>query len=707
LLIAFVALACLVPNGAHGRTEVARATPDPAVSIPSVGPALTVAPADWWMAEGTNVTLRASWTGIPPGCVVSPDWFRWSIESAGSAGTIAPDNGSVVNFTAGGVGSEVTAVAVRSAATVGCGTNRTLAFQTAVSNLTVDSVLEVSDLAIAPNPIRPGGVASLNGTIVGGDPPYELRLAWGDGGVSWANESGPGPFSVPRTFSGGIFSPSVEVEDAAGFTANASVAEPLNVSDGFAVAIRPTTLVAEVGVPVGFAIDEVNRPPGYSSIVSCGGGVSVSAEGPGPPAALTCAFEEPGTSGVSIEAVGATAPYAVATALLVEPVAPPLSVSLPSPPAALEVGLVEHLPAVISGGVPPYNISWDVVGNRSTQSMVVPSDGTVYVAIQISNPGADVLELDATDALGVSVASASETLDALAPLAAEAGGATVAGADGEQVYLSGAVTAGAPPFDWAVVPGVAALNATEPAGALAEIGPFGWNATYRLEGTLATEVVVVDAAGEVWATNVTSDLLPALGMTADWDPDSPDGFETVVTLTGGAPPFSYWLNESGGAAVNGTVAVDGTVTVRAPAPGPGNLTVILTVRDAWGATNATTATIDVGAPPRSPAGAIPNAGVLAFAALAVLAAVAAAGWWRRRSSRDPVPVPDPEATLRRIISPADGADRAVVELVAEEDGIPLTQVRETLDRLIADGTVRAERGPDGEEVLAWSNEPDR
>ncbi len=74
--------------------------------------------------------------------------------------------------------------------------------------------------------------------------------------------------------------------------------------------------------------------------------------------------------------------------------------------------------------------------------------------------------------------------------------------------------------------------------------------------------------------------------------------------------------------------------------------------------------------------------------------------WRRvrlpRGTRDPV------AVLRRIIEPSDGVERSVVEMLAEEEGVGRALVAATLDRLRRDGSLRAERGPDGEEVLAWA-----
>ncbi len=75
--------------------------------------------------------------------------------------------------------------------------------------------------------------------------------------------------------------------------------------------------------------------------------------------------------------------------------------------------------------------------------------------------------------------------------------------------------------------------------------------------------------------------------------------------------------------------------------------------------------------------------------------------WRR--VRIPRSVRDPVGVLRRIIEPSDGVDRSLVEMLAEEEGVSRTVVGVTLERLRRDGTLRAERGADGEEVLAWSD----
>jgi hypothetical protein len=97
------------------------------------------------------------------------------------------------------------------------------------------------------------------------------------------------------------------------------------------------------------------------------------------------------------------------------------------------------------------------------------------------------------------------------------------------------------------------------------------------------------------------------------------------------------------------------------------------------------------------------AGPLAILVLTVAAPVGLI-LWRRRVRKKPAvtPGPDPAATLRRIIEPAEGAERFTVELLAEEAGIPLAVVRSTIDRLVSEGRIRSESGADGEEVLSWS-----
>ncbi len=703
-MVAFcLALVLFAPLGIPGRGGAGH---PPATVGSSVAPApvLAVAPADWWMEDGTNVTLYATWTEIRPGCSVAPEWYRWSVGSGVAEGTLDPTNASTTTFTAGGDGSGVTTLVVRSAAVVACDAGRTAAFGNATANLTVDAPLSVRNLSVGPNPAAPGTPTLLEGSIVGGLPPYSLRIAWGDGRVGWANESAPGPFAVPHEFGAGVFAPTLEVEDGAGFVSDAAVGEPLNVTSAFAASIEPSSPTAEVGIPVGFSIGYVNAPPSFSSITSCGGAAASADAANLSVGGIVCSFEAPGTAYVSFEAVGAASPYAVASALLPEPVAPRLDVRAMSPTANVQEGALGFVPVSIEGGVPPFNVTWQLVGDRGTGGETVPEDGTVYCPVRPSTAGADLFAVDVTDALDVSVGNTTETIDVLAGLSAGAALVVVTGPGSESINLSGSILAGSPPFDWAVVPEFAASNATNLSGTISGIGSFAWSATARAEGVSLVEVVIVDASGAVWDDGAPVDLLPPLEVSTNLTPLRSGGFEARIGIGGGAPPFAYWVNDSAGGSWSGTTPSDGTVAVQETPAGWGNSTIELSVRDAWGRSNVSYVTLALPAPPASDATAQSLAGALGALLFVALAAVGGAWWWRRRAATASVEAPDAVATLQRIISPADGADRAVVELVAEEDGIPLGVVRETLDRMIREGTVRAERGPDGEEVLAWAHD---
>lgn len=74
-------------------------------------------------------------------------------------------------------------------------------------------------------------------------------------------------------------------------------------------------------------------------------------------------------------------------------------------------------------------------------------------------------------------------------------------------------------------------------------------------------------------------------------------------------------------------------------------------------------------------------------------------WGRRPPPR--VTMPDAVEVLRRIIEPCDGAERAMVELLAEEEGVPWNRVRRTIDRLCVAGRIRSDRGDDGIVRLTW------
>jgi hypothetical protein len=657
------------------------------------------------MTGGASKAISAAWTDIPPACTVRPVWFQWSVAPGESQGWVAPTNGSTTNFTAAGTESGTTEVVVAGAAGLTCGPNRTAAFGTATATFHVDAPLVVQEFRTVPDSPRSTGNVEVSGTIAGGDPPYAVTVAWGDGNVTTVTESTEGNFSVVGQPGSGSFDPSVIVTDSAGLIARATVEESVAADDGFAVSIVPSSYMAEVGVPVDFGLRSTAPPGEYSMAAAC---EDAAEEPEGPPAAVgtdfSCTFADPGIANVSVLAIEAVFPFATASAVLLEPVVPTLSVETAPTGTEGEVGRQSYVPLTLVGGVPPYRVHWRFVGNGSQQTATVPLNGTFLAPVTPAVAGTEELAVTAVDALGVPAANASAPIDVEGTLAGEASAQGIAVEGGTGFLLSAAVVAGTPPFEWTVVPATSLANESAVGGVLASADSFAWNGTIRAEGMQNVTLVVVDTAGKLWVSNLSVAPVASMVIEVQAAAGPPGRWIGDVDISGGSAPFLVWVNGSDGESWNRSGLVDGLWRFAAQALAPGNLSISVTVVDRLGIVARASATVNVPPQPESPSS--PTSTIVEAAGLFGALGGGVVLWrWRRSGSREKAPEIDVVAALREIIAPADGADRAVVELLAEERGIPLPTVRSSIDRLIADGTIRAERGPDGEEVLAWRTGP--
>ncbi len=669
---------------------------------------VTVDPGTWWLETGTNVTLRASWIDVPPGCAVTPSWFRWSIAPGGTEGSLASTVGPTTVFVADGGGTGVTTAAVDSAAVLRCAGNASALASNATAALTVEGPVSLADVAIEPNPAVPGTTVELRGTVGGGSPPYRLQVAWGDGATSSANVSAAGEFSLGHVYpANGTYRPTIVATDVSGGSAEAGPPEPVNVSAGFAAAIAPSAPVAEVGVPVDFQVSTVGAPAAFSSLFGCDDAVLSDPDG-GPSLEYGCTFRSPGPSPVTFEAVGAETPYRAADAVLEQPVVAPPSVTLgPSEPNG-EVGETLYAPLAIAGGVPPFQLAWSVVGSGARGTATLASDGTAFMPLNASDAGTFVLTVDAVDALSVASLPATEDVDFAPPLGLEATGAAAPAGTAVSLNVSASVVGGAAPFDWAIVASTGSPNASAATGVLAVPGTFGWNATVLREGPLGVVVQVVDAQGRLALQRLTELGAPAPRASLTLASPGPGRLVLRVTVAGGVAPYAVRWNDSRGGDGSLGAKLPGTLVRNLTGVPAGPLVVTVVVLDALGYASLATGNVSVAA---SPAGLAAADGVEPFAVVLVtFALVAIVGWavvrrGRRSRARPPAPL-DPVAVLREVIEPSDGVDRALVEMLAEERGLAPEVVRATLERLKADGTVRSGRGFDGEEALAWS-EPER
>ena len=226
-------------------------------------------------------------------------------------------------------------------------------------------------------------------------------------------------------------------------------------------------------------------------------------------------------------------------------------------------------------------------------------------------------------------------------------------------------------------------------------------------------------------------LVPELGASANAIASSVATGPAILlnlSIRGGLPPFNLWFNSSTEEEWNRSLSFDGTYSLSLPTNDSGRVRLGVILRDRlraeWGDAfevvfRSSTPPSNASLPPPPSTASPVNAtsrdllssvtsSVLVLLLVVAAAALAFALFRRRwhRPTGEPIRAVDPVQVLRRILEPAEGADRATVELMAEEAGLPLDEARMTIDRLVSQGSIRSESGPDGEEVLAWSD-PDR
>lgn len=692
-------------------------------------PTLVVSPVSWWMVAGNTTGLAATWAGVPAGCTNAPVWFRWSVVAGWVEGTLSPLDQPWANFSASSVDSGNARIVVHAAAIVACGSNETAVRAAAFANVTVVVPPALGPLVARPDPIASGAATNLTGTVANGAPPFRLDVDWGDGNRSAIVLAAPGPFALPHTYPSGTFQPRVTVTDSAGLSATAAAAEPLAAGSNVTVGLAASAYATEVGWTDRFTGIVLDPPPSYSEVASCSEqNASVRPRPAGSVASVPfeCTFSVPGTAEVTFEVIPVGDGLPPVQTTLSVPVTPPLSVAtaLAGPPG--EVGAPSVVSVTVAGGVPPFAVDARLTGNASVETAAFATDGTALLPLWATEAGTFGVTVTVTDSLGASAVNASTRLAVVAPLNASALIASHVAADGAALAVSGTVVAGSPPFGWCVAPAAAPANETSPEGNLSGVGEFSWEAVVPREGTSSVTVGVVDRAGAVDWTTLSAPLVPRLLSRASLAL-APNGsvpsLRLNLTVDGGLPPFEVWMNSSAADLPwNATLPRDGTFSWTSRAEGSGLTIEEVVLVDRLGARWAEPLTVNLSAgaappsppppapPPESaalsPDGATAAAGVAATLGLTGVAAFLA-HLWRRRARRRRVerPGPDPVAVLKRIIEPADGADRATVELLAEEHGVPSSEVRATLDRLVGDGTLRSETGPDGEEVLSWP-EPD-
>ncbi len=705
LLLIAVAAGALPAPAFLGAVPLAAALPRSDTASPVSAPVLSLDPASWEMPTGNATSIAATWGDVPPGCALAPQWYRWAIATASPSGFLNRSSGPDVQFESDGASPGASMLRADAAAVLRCGLSQSLVEAVAFSNVTVVASLSIVDLELLPAPLLPSEPAELSGAVLGGTPPYSVWINWTDGSGTRLALAAPGNFSASHAFRAGIYDPAATVTDASGLVARAAVPESVEVSNGTAVAIFPVRTRVDVGDPLAWNATIVGTRTPWLSFSMCDGLIVLPATRGAAATSGNCTFPAPGPATISVEVDGAP-PESFPTATAAISVVPDPNVSLELPEAPLEVGVASDLVVAITGGVPPFSLG--AAGPALGGPTVIPvlGDGTIAIPLDPDVAGTLPFTLEVTDAAGVESPLWVGTLAVEPALAAAVAFDRTSNASGASLDAIGSVTAGPSPFTWVIVPSEVPANGSAGNGSLAADGSFGWTGFYRTEAAVVVDVIILDAAGAIATANGTLPTVPPLTVAGGFDANTsgpPGSVQLALVLSGGLPPFNISVTASTGASWNFSVDADGPAAWELRVPDAGTISLSAVVRDAIGATGEANGSVLVAMPAAAPAPSpsspiVPLLGGLLMIGLLAGAALA----WRRRRRRAPErPAIDPVAVLRGIIAPADGADRATVELLAEEAGVPLLEARASLDRLVREGTVRSEVDADGTEVLAW------
>jgi hypothetical protein len=283
---------------------------------------------------------------------------------------------------------------VRSAAVLSCGSLDSALFASAEGNVTVVAPIVVQNLSVGPDPIEAGGTAYLRGTVTGGEPPYTLRVVWGDRTTSAVGQAAGGTFAIPHAFPAGNYSPSLEVTDSGGLLAHGTVGEALAASGSLVVGINAESYVTDVGTPTRFSSMALHVPAGSDTGWSCGTLSPGAAPAQGLSTDFSCAFSATGTGQVFFEVLPPP-PFTPASATLYESVVPVPTLAIETPNFTAEVGQPSLLALNVTGGVPPFSLDWAETGSAMAGQLRVATDGQVLLPLDPTEAGS--LELVARD----------------------------------------------------------------------------------------------------------------------------------------------------------------------------------------------------------------------------------------------------------------------------------------------------------------------
>jgi hypothetical protein len=688
---------------------------------------LTVNPSDWLMESEGSASFSATWTSFSGDCASVGAWFFWNESRSFVGGYLNSTSGPSVQFTAATAVTGVVNLTVRSAIQLTCN-NQSRAIQgIATVRITVVAPLVASPLASDTALPTPGASVALRGSIYGGLRPYRVLASFGDGVETNLTVGTPGPFSLDHAYPNGSYRPDVTIEDSGGAIVSSSLPTPLNVSEGPAIAIRSSVTAAELGRPVTLSSELLAIQGDLVYRWSVAGHVFATTS--------NVTFEDPYPVNftVSLEVIRVVPPlYLVnlelTTTLSIRVDTLP-NVTFGPLPSQTETGEGVSLGVSVHNGTSPYELHWQMPPSNLTGILSLPAPGTYFLLLAPSSPGDFQLDATLTDADGaeLDLTLPFPVVEPPLDLSVGANRSTVLG--GVLQTLQFATSGGVNPLWWIVVPNEAPVTSSPLEGETDRDGTLVWTGLFQTVGNVSISIVFLDAAScsvsDFVVLPAVTPLFASFSVLVENGTAGPE-LNATLALEGGLPPFHVALDAGGSVWISSGLSTDGNYSWTNRANQTGTVAVDLELSDSaqqtlWENRSVVVVPNSSGGPAPPPPTVVSTPAtakgndvwsipleILTAAGVGAITFVGLRTYLsrtRRGPSPPPTPTVDASEVLRRLVTAGDGIERGSLELLAEDAGLSLSQVRATIDRLAQDGVLRTELGVDGEELLTWVDAP--
>jgi hypothetical protein len=686
---------------------------------------LIVEPSDWLMESASSAAFSAAWTGVSGDCARVGGWFFWNESRAFLGGFLNTTSGPSVQFTAASAMTGEVNLTVRAASQFNCGNQSSTVQGVATVRITVVAPLVVSSLGSNATLLTPGASVALRGSIAGGLRPYHVRVSFGDGDETNLTAANPGAFSVDHAYPKGSYRPDVTVEDSGGAFVSSTLLNPLTFSDGPAIAIRYSVTDAELGRPLTLSSELLGIQGDLEYRWSVAGHQLATTS--------TVTFDDtyPVNFTASLEVIRVVPPLNLitleVTTNLTIPVTPLPSLIWGPLPSQAEAGASISLGVTLHNGTSPYELHWQLPPSNLAGNLSVPVPGTYFLLLTPSTPGDFQLDATLTDGDGseLHLVLPFPVVEPPLELSVAANRSMVVG--GVLETLQVAIAGGVGPFCWSVAPGEAAGSASPLEGVAGGDGTLVWSGLFQSVGNISFSIFLLDNASlsvsDLVEIAAVPPLVASLWVQVENETSDPE-LNATVALGGGLPPFHVALQISGSPWISSWLPSDGRFSWIDHANRTGAVAVGLQLSDAaqetlWENQSVVLPSNSTAAPSPPPTISTPVSATenevwstpleilcaVAVGAVALLGLRAYFSRTRRDPLTPPTPAVDASEVLRRLVTAGDGIERGSLELLAEDAGLSLSQVRATIDRLVQDGVLRTELGLDGEELLTWVGAP--